>query len=296
MDLRQLRYAVAVVDHGGFTAAARACHVSQPALSHAVAQLERELGTRLFDRSGRRVWVTPAGEGFVAHARDALRSTEAARAAADEATGLRRGHLDVVSQPLLAAWPTAVLLGRFRSAHPGIGLRLSRPAEGEPVAAAVAGGRFEVGVAEVPLATGQALDVVELGRQQLIAALPAGRAASWPAGEALTLAQLADGPLVTTPPGSPLRHLLDSAFARAQVTPVVAAEAEERDALVPLVVAGAGWAVVPRGLAAGHDVRVAALEPPLHRTVGLVSRPGPRTPAARALIALAEREAPMHEA
>jgi DNA-binding transcriptional LysR family regulator len=284
---------VAVVDEHGFTAAARACLVSQPALSHAVAQLERELGARLFDRSGRQVRLTPAGEAFVAHARDALRSGEAAREAVDEVSGLRRGHLDVVSQPLLAAWPTAVLLGHFRRLHPGIALRLARPAEGEEVAAAVAGARYEVGVAELPLHAGRGLDVVLLGRQELVAVLP--DRAGWPAGPVLTLAELAAAPLVTTPRGSPLRHLLDTALARVGATPEVAAEAEERDALVPLVVAGAGWAVVPRGLAAGREVRVAELDPPLHRTVGLVSRPGRRTPAAQALIALARSEAPLRQ-
>ena len=63
MDLRQLRYALAVVDEGTFTAAATACYVAQPSLSQAVASLERELGVALFERLGRRVELTAAGDG-----------------------------------------------------------------------------------------------------------------------------------------------------------------------------------------------------------------------------------------
>ena len=65
MDLRQAQYVVAVVDEGSFTAAAASIPVSQPALSQAVAALERELGAPLFHRIGRRVVLTPAGEAFV---------------------------------------------------------------------------------------------------------------------------------------------------------------------------------------------------------------------------------------
>ena len=69
MDLRQLEYVIAVVDEGGFTRAARSVHVSQPALSQAVRSLERELGVELFNRSGRTVALTSAGEALLGPAR-----------------------------------------------------------------------------------------------------------------------------------------------------------------------------------------------------------------------------------
>src|SRR6478735_661352 len=81
MELHQLRYAVAVVDQGTFTAAAAACFVAQPSLSQAVRQLERELGAELFARIGRRVRLTAAGEAFVPAAREALRAVETVRLA-----------------------------------------------------------------------------------------------------------------------------------------------------------------------------------------------------------------------
>ena len=84
MDLRQAAYVVAVVDHGTFTAAAASIPVSQPALSQAIAALERELGTELFHRLGREVQLTAAGEAFVEPARRMLRDAQVAQAAQDD--------------------------------------------------------------------------------------------------------------------------------------------------------------------------------------------------------------------
>src|SRR5207342_881873 len=102
MELHQLRYAVAVVDQGTFTAAAAACFVAQPSLSQAVRQLERELGAELFARIGRRVRLTAAGEAFVPAAREALRAVETVRAEVAAVSGLAAGHLDLVALPTLA--------------------------------------------------------------------------------------------------------------------------------------------------------------------------------------------------
>src|SRR5690349_4515349 len=80
--LRQLQYAVAVADEGGFRKAARACRVSQPALSSQVAALEQALGVRLFERHGRAVLVTAAGAAVLARARRTLAEADDLLAAA----------------------------------------------------------------------------------------------------------------------------------------------------------------------------------------------------------------------
>ena len=73
MELRQVEHVIGVVEHGGFTRAAAALHISQPALSQSVRTLERELGSDLFVRAGRSVTLTAAGEAFLAPARRGLR-------------------------------------------------------------------------------------------------------------------------------------------------------------------------------------------------------------------------------
>ena len=88
MDLRRLRLFLAVVDQGGMTRAAEAEFVSQPSVSQAIRELEHELGTDLFDRVGRQVILTPAGEALVGPARQALRDVETGRAAVAAVAGL----------------------------------------------------------------------------------------------------------------------------------------------------------------------------------------------------------------
>src|SRR3954468_8062994 len=127
MDLRQASYVVAVVDHQTFTAAAASIPVSQPALSQAVAALERELGADLFHRIGRQVVLTHAGEAFVEPARRMLRDAEIARAAVADIAGLTAGRLEVVALPSLVVEPLVDIVGRFRRAHPGVLVRINEP-------------------------------------------------------------------------------------------------------------------------------------------------------------------------
>jgi DNA-binding transcriptional LysR family regulator len=129
MDLRRLRLFLAVVDEGGFTAAARAQHTAQPGVSLAVRELEQELGTPLLVRSRAGVQLTAAGEALVGPARQALRDVDTAAAAVAAVTGLVAGRLDVASLPTLAADPMADLVGRFRRAHPGVLVRLAGPTD-----------------------------------------------------------------------------------------------------------------------------------------------------------------------
>ena len=118
MELQQLRYALAVVEHGTFTAAAEACFVAQPSLSHAIRTLERDLGVELFHRIGRRAQLTSAGEAFVPAARQVLRAVDAVRAEVGAVVDLITGRLDLVALPTLAVDPVATLVGAFRKALP----------------------------------------------------------------------------------------------------------------------------------------------------------------------------------
>ena len=99
MDIRQLEYFLAIVDHGGFNRAASVLYVSQPSLSQAVQALERDLGSELFHRIGRRVVLTEAGQALIDPARAAVRSLETARARVAAVHELRDGRLDVAAMP-----------------------------------------------------------------------------------------------------------------------------------------------------------------------------------------------------
>lgn len=284
MDLRRLRLFLAVVDEGGFTAAARAVHVAQPAVSLAVRELEEELGAPLLVRSRHGVTLTAAGEALVPPARLALRDVETAAAAVAAVTGLVTGRLDVASLPTLAADPLPELVGAFHRAHPGVQVRLAAPNDSEDLATAVRSGEVEVGITEAGPAN-DGLCEHPFVVQDLLAVLPPGS----PSGDRpLRLRSLAGRPLVLSQPGASLRAVVDAAAAAEGFEPNVAVEASQRDALVPLVLAGAGTTFLPPALArsaAALGAVVRRTQPALRRTVALVHRPGPLAPATRAFLA-----------
>ena len=127
-----MRYVVAVAATSNFTRAAEQCLVVQSALSHQIARLERELGAKLFDRTSRRVRLTPSGEAFLPAARQALDAAERARAEAAAAAGEIRGRLAIGAISTVAAVDLPVVLKEFHLRHREvrISLRTSRPPGG----------------------------------------------------------------------------------------------------------------------------------------------------------------------
>jgi LysR family carnitine catabolism transcriptional activator len=290
MDLRQIGYVVAIVDHGGFTRAAEALGVSQPTLSQAVRALEAELGTELFHRTSRRVVITAAGEALLGPGRQALRDAENARAAVAAVIGVAAGSLDLVCLPTLAVYPAAELIGRFRRAHPAVAIRMVEPEDADSVAERVRNGSSEVGLTELPVAgTGFAMHTLE--RQEYVALVPKPLAVA--GSGTITIRELAAQPLVTTPPGTSTRRQLDEAFAAAGRRPTIAVETDHREAIGPLVSAGAGIALLPRRLAEASrlpGVAVVEIRPRITRRIGVLHREGPLSPAAAAFLATAVTE------
>ena len=287
MDLRQIEYVLAVVDRGSFTKAASSLDVSQPSLSDGIRRLESELGVRLFHRLGRSVELTDAGQAFVGPARQLTRDRDAVLESVATVRDLRSGTLDLVSLPTLAADPLGRLVGGFRKAHPGIAVHIAAPEGDGAVIAMVLDGRSEIGLTELHRGRDELVSV-SLERQEIVAVCPP-RTRLATAGR-LPVGRLRGMPLVTTPPGTSTRDLLDRALASAGVEPLIAVETSQREAIAPLVLGGAGTSFLPAGLArplAAQGAVVARLVPTLTRTIGLIHRSSPLTPAARAFVELA---------
>jgi DNA-binding transcriptional LysR family regulator len=285
MDLRRLRLFLAVVDEGGMTRAAEAGHVSQPSVSQAIRELETEVGTPLFHRVGRRVVLTAAGEALVEPARQVLRDVETGRAAVEAVAGLAAGRLDLVALPTLAVDPLAPLVGAFRLQHPGVDISLADPDDAAEVVDLVASGECELGITAEPV-TDPGLASHGLGAQDLLAVLPPGANAS----HTMSVRTFARFPLVTAPAGTTTRNQLEEAFAEAGVTPRIAVVTAQREAVLPLVLAGAGATLFPRPLAeqaSALGAVVVALRPRLTRPVHMFHRAGPLSPAAAAFRELA---------
>jgi LysR family carnitine catabolism transcriptional activator len=287
MDSRRLQHFVAVVDHGGFTAAAKAVFVSQPALSLAVKELESELGTLLFDRIGRRVQLTAAGAALVGPARQVLRDLDIGRAVVLAVSGLESGSLSLACLPTLAADPTADLIGRFRSHHPGVRVDLAAPEDTRELFELVASGTSELGITDA-LDVPDTLVSAELGSQALVFILPPGDTSGRTRSGAL--ADLDETLFIASPEGTSTRRLLNRQLALVGLTPKLAVVSAQRDAILPLVLAGAGAALVPESMAVIAEHLGAAVvrpDPPAVRRLALVHRDGAISPAAARFAELA---------
>jgi LysR family transcriptional regulator, carnitine catabolism transcriptional activator len=205
-------------------------------------------------------------------------------AAVAAVTGLVAGRLDLATLPTLAADPVAELVGRFRRAHPGVTVRMAAPADVQEAAEWVRSGAAEVGVTEQG-PSNRGLVEVHVADQELHAVSPAGGPTT-----PLALEQLSDVALVLSPRGSSLRDVVEAALAEVRVPPTVAVETAQRDALIPLVLAGAGTTFLPVRLAqaAGRlGATVRPTVPPLRRSIVVIHRPGEVGPAAQRFVDLA---------
>ena len=129
--LVSMRVFASVADEGGFAAAARALDISPPVVTRLIAELETHLGTRLFQRTTRRVSLTEAGQAYLDRVRHILQDIEEADAIASAHTQQLAGRLRVHSEPVLASYVIAPLLADFRMEHPGIIIDIEVGAPGE---------------------------------------------------------------------------------------------------------------------------------------------------------------------
>ena len=294
MDRRHLEYFVAVAEHGSFTRAAAALSIAQPSLSHSIAWLERDLGSKLFERHGRGVHLTPSGEALLEPARRALRSFQVARGAVRSVSDGGFGHVSIITNTLWAVDPLAGLIGRFRTLHRGVQVTIADPARRADVLDAVRLGGAELGLLDGAPPGGR-LSSRWLADHELVAVLPSDAASS---GGTTTVEDLLPLGLICTPVGTALRALLDEQLEAAGQPVEVAVETAHLATVVPLVLAGAGAALLPQGLAAeaaAKGARVLALDPPTRTSVHIVWRTGRLSEPAEHFLAscLAEESLPI---
>jgi DNA-binding transcriptional LysR family regulator len=205
-----------------------------------------------------------------------------ARDAVAGVSELRAGTLELATLPTLAVDPMAVLIGRFRERYPGIRVQVKEADSAAGLLAMVGDRACDLGAAHLPVRR-EGLKEHPLGEQELLFILPPGSTSSQP----LRPAELAEIPLIVTPPGTSTRILLDQALSAVGVTPRIAVETAAREAILPLVLSGAGAALLPAPLArdaAQSGAIVRAARPAITRRIGLVYRDAPLSAAARAFL------------
>ena len=272
MTLQQLAYFVALADVGSFTGAADSLRVAQPTLSRQVKALEDELGSPLVQRTRHAMVLTPAGEAVLPLARRMLADMESARTAVAEIVGLQRGQVRVGATPSLCVGVIADVLRAFHDRHPAIHLEL---AEGGSQLLVRSLQHNEIDLALVVVPTeglDPGLELTPVLRERLSVASSASERAPSSRGS-MTVRELARRSLVVPRRGYDLREVTLAACAEAGVAPRFAVEGGEMDAVLRLVEAGTGVAVVPDIVFAGRPrLRRTALTPAIYRTVALVRR------------------------
>ncbi|MDV7218567.1 LysR family transcriptional regulator [Streptomyces prunicolor] len=246
MDLRHLKYFLAVAETRNFTQAAASCYVAQSALSQQIARLEKDVGAQLFSRTSRSVRLTAAGELLEPLARRILADVDTAKAALDALSGLRRGRLRLgLVQTRASSVDLVEVMADYHARYPGIDFHVTNAPSAEMAAAVLAG---DLDIAIVGLSPRQipdGLDHQVLAADPLVLIVPADHALA--DREAVDLADLPEShQLIQFTRGSGLRRQVEAAFARAGVEPGQHFQVGQIQDMIRLAARGIGVTVVPR--------------------------------------------------
>ncbi len=244
METRHLRYFLAVIDHGSVSRAADWLGIAQPALSTALARMEKDPGVRLFERSRRGAQPTPAALAILDDVRTSVERIDAAARRAQEIGRGSAGQLTIglVSSALFDTLPRA--LRELRRRAPGVRVILREMSNAEQ-AEALRTGAIDIGLMHTPVAVGGRMRERPLLRDRLVAAIP-DELEPGPDGK-VSLAQIADAGLVMYPQSQlPAFHagILD-AMRKAGHEAHVAQEANRTLTVLACVAGGCGVALLP---------------------------------------------------
>lgn len=220
MELRHLRYFLAAAQLQSFTRASEVLHITQSTLSHQIKQIEDELGIPLFDRVGRVVKLTNAGEAFVGYAKRALREVESGVDALHEMNKLKHGKLTIGVLSSFGTFRLPRILGEFNAQYPGIHITLIRLRSAE-VEHRLLEGDLNFGVAYAPAST-EHIDVAPLFTEPLAVLVGDGHPLLGCSG--VTLEELRDHGLILLSGEYNSRKLIDAAFFSNGVHPNVVME------------------------------------------------------------------------
>ncbi|NKQ52670.1 LysR family transcriptional regulator [Amycolatopsis sp. K13G38] len=273
LSLHRLRMLRELHRRGTVTAAAAALNYTASAVSQQLAQLERDVGSKLFERLGRRVQLTEAGEVLTEHAEEILRSVERAANALENTKG------GVVARLTAGVWASVAsgLLPRalttLATDHPGVEVR-TRELAPEDTAGAVRDGAldfsFVIEYSDYPMPWDPALTKVVIAVERLHAAVPTGALPGAP----VSLADLADQRWILAGPRSHFGRAVRLACQRSGFEPKISHEVGEQATALAMVAAGLGVTLVSDlGLSLRPDgVEVVPLTEPVMRTVSIAYR------------------------
>ncbi|MGH8447405.1 MAG: LysR family transcriptional regulator [Solimonas sp.] len=282
MELRHLRYFVAVADEGHFTRAAKRLGIGQPPLSQQIQQLERELGTPLFRRLPRGVQLTEAGQAFADDARRILREVEQA---SDRARRVARGELGRIRVGMINSAPFHPLIPQvireFRSRYPNVAFSLEeRTTPG--LVAAVRNETIDVAFVRPIHGSSEGLDIETVLDEDMAVALPSGHPLAARARIPLMALSIEPFVLFSRAVGAGLHDEIVSACRAAGISPRVVQETSQVTSIVNLVASGLGVSILPGSMQHMHTEGVVfrPIQKPVPKArLSLVYRHGDRETA-----------------
>jgi DNA-binding transcriptional LysR family regulator len=293
MDLGQIRCFLSVAELESFSLTARRHFVSQPAVSLRIKALEEAVGERLVERRGNKVRLTQAGELFRIRCREAIQSLERGLSEVADLKDLKRGRLAVGAIDAAGITLLPPLLKAYHELHPLVDL-VVRVEPSAPLIGALLSGQLDCAIVTLP-APAAGLDVLPLEEETLVMVAPPETGQT--ARPATVLQRF---PLIAYPRGSVTRALIDSKLSRSGLEPRMAMELAHPEAILRMVEAGLGVAVLPErivarsapaalGLGADGGVRIVPGFR-VKRRLGLVARKGEvPSSAARAFLELVKQ-------
>jgi DNA-binding transcriptional LysR family regulator len=265
VSLRALECLVAIVEQGSLTKAAATLHMSQPALSHQIAAIERELGTPVIERLPRGIRPTAAGLAAAAEARIALAAADRAVIAGRRVAAGTGGRIRIACAETMTAWVLVPVLRSWRRRFPDVELDLKEYTSADRMLEVLLGGEADITVGPPPTRTDEHVEV--LGREEIVVVASAEHRFS--KMDAVPLAELAAEPLVHYNPGNGNGVWVDQfAAERGVVLPQPALRTGSPRTAAQLAAAGMGVAIVPfSALTPRPGGTIRALDPPELRDV-----------------------------
>ncbi|MEW6446386.1 MAG: LysR family transcriptional regulator [Pseudomonadota bacterium] len=271
MDIQAYAAFLAVAEQASFSLAAEKLHLSQPAISKRIAQLENSLGVTLFDRLGRRIALTEAGRALHPVAERILRDVRETRQVIANLSTEISGPLSVVTSHHIGLRRLPPILKDYTRRHPAVRLDLAFM-DSEQACQAVERGEFELGIVTQPLRPAQSLAITPLWEDPLVIAV----APDHPLAklESVTLEQLGQHPAILPAVGTYTRTIIEATILQRHGALDVILETNYLETLRTMVAIGLGWSALPRKMV-GDDVVEAPVEGlAIRRTLGIVRHAG----------------------
>lgn len=270
MQIEAVRAFVSICDLGSFQAAADRLHMSQPAISKRMANLEQRLGHPLFDRIGRSVALTEAGRAYLPHARQLLVVLADGRRAIDNLGGEVVGPLRMALSHHVGLHRMPDILRDYARRYPAVTPEI-RFVDSEAACRQVANGELELAVITLPTSAHPLLveDHIWIDPMSVFVARDHALAAVEP----LAASALAEHPALLPPPQSYTYAIIITALARLGVTLAPRMTSHYLETLQMLAAAGLGWTVLPSSMTHPQLIRIDIEGMSMHRTLGAIRHP-----------------------